>query len=290
MADTNTSLIPPDFIIAGLPKSGTTAIHDSLSHHPNICFSNPKETFFFNPEMKKSLEFSSREAYQRVHKDAAPEQLRGDGSVWSIFSESFPNNALNWNPKIKIIVLYREPISLVRSLFYYNLEKGYEDQDSIEAALEKEGARSIGIDVPEHCPDKKYLMYKSVAEYPKLVESLRRDVPSGQLLVLNPFELGFGDAVNKVIEFLNLNAVNLPELDSNRTSYSSSRGALFMLRNLRIIRKKFNSSVLPIPSTGIGRLARTFIQQDKTKPDSEKFLKDALMEQVNSYNEFFGKT
>lgn len=289
MAESNTSFIPPDFIIAGLPKSGTTAIHDSLSHHPNICFSNPKETFFFNPEMKKSLEFSSREAYQRVHRGAAPDQLRGDGSVWSIFSDSFPNNALSWNPNIKIIVLYREPVSLIRSLFYYNLEKGYEDQVCIDAAFGKEYSRSVGGDIPELCPDKKYLMYQYVAAYPALLKSLKRNVPSDQLLLLNPFDLGFSNAINKIIEFLGIESVSLPDLKSNKTSYSSGRGALFVLRNLRLIRKKFNSSVMPVPPTGIGRLARTFIRQDETKPDAEKFLRDALVEQVNSYNEFFEK-
>jgi len=43
-------MVLPDFLIGGAPKAGTTALHNYLRQHPEICMSEPKETFFFTDE------------------------------------------------------------------------------------------------------------------------------------------------------------------------------------------------------------------------------------------------
>jgi hypothetical protein len=37
----------PDFLIAGVPKAGTTALHAALSRHPGLYLSPIKEPKFF---------------------------------------------------------------------------------------------------------------------------------------------------------------------------------------------------------------------------------------------------
>ena len=40
----------PDFIIVGAQKCGTTTLHYSLTKHPEIFMSNPKELNFFQED------------------------------------------------------------------------------------------------------------------------------------------------------------------------------------------------------------------------------------------------
>ena len=37
----------PDFLVAGVPKAGTTALHAALSRHPGLYLSQIKEPKFF---------------------------------------------------------------------------------------------------------------------------------------------------------------------------------------------------------------------------------------------------
>ena len=55
---TNEQTHIPDFIIAGAPKCGTTALAFFLSEHPNVCISRIKEPRFFTKlkgDMEKTI-------------------------------------------------------------------------------------------------------------------------------------------------------------------------------------------------------------------------------------------
>lgn len=48
-------MLTPTFLLVGAPKCATTAICQHLASHPQVCFSRPKETYFFSNYYAKGL-------------------------------------------------------------------------------------------------------------------------------------------------------------------------------------------------------------------------------------------
>ena len=109
----------PDFFIVGASKAGTTAICNSLASHPNICFSKKKEPNFFS-EININLEEIPDDellAYKKLFHIHSSMELSGEGSVNYLAS----HNAVYWIkkyiPSAKIIIILRNPIERIVSLY-----------------------------------------------------------------------------------------------------------------------------------------------------------------------------
>ena len=64
--------MPPDFIIAGSAKSGTTALHYMLDQHPGVCMSDVKETNYFMHAFEPTthlVDLKGRPAFEGVADD-----------------------------------------------------------------------------------------------------------------------------------------------------------------------------------------------------------------------------
>ena len=109
----------PDFFVVGAAKAGTTAICDIIATHPEICFSSVKEPNFFSTFEVTLQEISSDKLleYQELFKCEDSEQLRGEGSVRYLNSDK----ALYWIhkyvPSAKIIIILRNPLERIVSLY-----------------------------------------------------------------------------------------------------------------------------------------------------------------------------
>ncbi len=80
-----------NLLIAGEPKSGTSALYELLKLHPEIFMSVEKEPCFFCSDIhkesekfyKKNLFFhhTNEESYSELFKDAHDEKIRGEAST-----------------------------------------------------------------------------------------------------------------------------------------------------------------------------------------------------------------
>ena len=74
-----------DFFIVGFPKCGTTSLAPYLGQHPNICFSDPKEPYYFTDiEYDKGIKTLSD--YKNIFKEDREHKKLGEGTVATIYS------------------------------------------------------------------------------------------------------------------------------------------------------------------------------------------------------------
>jgi Sulfotransferase domain len=124
------------FIVAGAQKSGTTALHYFLSRHPEIVLPGKQELHFFDNEEL----FAGDAKYDVLHDSFHPDRR------WSIAGECTPiyiywkpamERIWKYNPKIKLLIILRNPVD--RAFAHWNMQrfKGRELLDFLDAVREE---------------------------------------------------------------------------------------------------------------------------------------------------------
>ena len=126
-----------DFILAGAQKSGTTALHYFLSRHPDICMGDKQEIHFFDNDAL----FVSEPDYEQLHKHYRPltqSMIAGDCTPSYLYHEPAAERIWNYNPKIKLLIILRNPIE--RAFAHWNMQrfKGREPLDFFDAVREEQ--------------------------------------------------------------------------------------------------------------------------------------------------------
>ena len=125
-----------DFILAGVQKSGTTALHYFLEKHPNVTMGDRQEMHFFDNDAM----FVSQADYAQLHKHyplLTPSTIAGDCTPSYIYYEPAAERIWQYNPKIKLLVLLRNPVE--RAFAHWNMQrfKGREPLDFFDAVREE---------------------------------------------------------------------------------------------------------------------------------------------------------
>ena len=125
-----------DFILAGAQKSGTTALHYFLSKHPNITMGDQQEMHFFDDDEK----FAGANDYDLLHRHfprVARSTIAGECTPSYLYWKPAAERIWQYNPKIKLLVLLRNPID--RAFAHWNMQrfKGREPLDFLEAVKEE---------------------------------------------------------------------------------------------------------------------------------------------------------
>jgi hypothetical protein len=117
---------PPDFLITGAQKAGTTALYTYLSKHPSISATEKKEIHFFNCDNN----YSNGEQYYRslFPKTVAP-QVSFDASPGYLEDKQSPGRIFRYNPAIKIIILLRNPIDRAYSAWQMYKQRYEKNRD-----------------------------------------------------------------------------------------------------------------------------------------------------------------
>lgn len=121
-----------DFLVAGFQKCGTSALHSFLTSHPKVIGSKPKELDFFNYNenyrrgVKYYHSFFDKKMFSKVRNiyylESSPSYIN-DKDI-----SKTAQRIKQYNPKIKIIVLVRNPID--RAFSAWNMyKKRYEKGD-----------------------------------------------------------------------------------------------------------------------------------------------------------------
>src|SRR5205085_3481949 len=105
----------PDFFIVGHQKSGTTALYEMLSRHPQIYMPASKEPWFFASELRERppprREGTPRTLaeYVALFSAARPDQLVGEASAQYLWSHTAAAAIAAVQPAARIIAILREP-------------------------------------------------------------------------------------------------------------------------------------------------------------------------------------
>jgi len=190
---------PPDFVIAGHPKSGTSALYAMLDQHPDIFMSPSKEPGFFGSGDIASDKAGSR--YFALFAGAEPHQLRGEATTEYLRSERAASELASYNPDAKAILILREPASFIWSWHLWQVRHGYHGILDLESALADEGRPGSPI------------FYSDYVRYTEQIQRFQAALSRDQVLVLiyDDFQESNRDTVKDILQFLEVDASIEPE-------------------------------------------------------------------------------
>ncbi len=218
----------PDFFIVGNPKSGTTALYETLRRHPQIYMPDLKEPWFFANDMRPRFDVprsgrapTTLDEYLSLFDTARPEQCLGEASSSYLRSHTAAHDIARLQPDARIVAILREPASFLRSLHLQLLQDHIETEKDLGQAISLEAARRAGKKIPRHSHLPQSLLYSNHLAY---VENLRRyhavfAPEQVQVLIYDDFQRDNEATVRAVLRFLRVDdqaAVDV--IHANRTT------------------------------------------------------------------------
>ena len=106
-------MIKPDFVVAGGMRCATGWIRQCLKEHPDIYMSR-KEPHFYDRNYEKGIDW-----YQSFFEDYLGEQVIGEKTATYLHYPNAPENIIETNPDMKVIVCLRDPVE--RMFSHYSM-------------------------------------------------------------------------------------------------------------------------------------------------------------------------
>lgn len=210
-----------DFIIIGAQKSGTSALDAYLRIHDGITMSTIKETHFFDNDSyfdRKPKYEILEEYYPKRQKNT----LYGEATPIYLYWEPCMERLYNYNRKLKLVALLRNPIN--RAFSHWNMEftRGFENR-SFEESIKNEVCQIKNFEKKQH-PIKSYLQR---GLYSEQIERVYRFFPKHQVLFLKyeDFQLSNQNSLKEVLDFLDVEMLEkIPEgIEINKIPYGERK-------------------------------------------------------------------
>ncbi len=200
-------VVKPNFFIVGAPKCGTTALYEYLLKHPEV-YMPAKELYYFGDDFTFRSPRPSLAYYLSLFKNApAAATCIGEASVWYLYSKTAAQAIKDFQPSAKIIIMLRNPVSMLYSLHSQQVYSGNETIANFEAALLAETARRQGNNIPPYigCPYEA-LYYSQVGRYYEQVKRYLTVFGKEQvhIVLLNDFAKNTNQAYAEVLRFLEI--------------------------------------------------------------------------------------
>nr|WP_296066557.1 sulfotransferase [uncultured Actinoplanes sp.] len=223
----------PDFLIAGVPKAGTTALHAALVRHPQLFLPAVKEPKFFltagrppaagGPgDVQTYQEHVWRqEDYEALFDPAPPGARLGEATPFYLYERGSHERIKALVPSARLILLLRDPVDRAHSNWTHLWNAGLEPEADFLAACRAE-------------PDRKaagwagFWHYVSLGRYGEQVQHLYRHFPREQVLLLRYRELTDAPAatLDRVCAFLGVDTGvigSIPKENVNRHVVEDNR-------------------------------------------------------------------
>ena len=121
-----------DFIVGGVQKAGTTALHDFLAQHPHIALLRDQALHFFD----KPEHFTGEPDYQILHNNFAPGwrwRIAGEVTADYLYYPQALERIARYNPRTKLIVSLRNPTERAFSQWNMRRDKNQEPLEFLDA-------------------------------------------------------------------------------------------------------------------------------------------------------------
>jgi hypothetical protein len=152
---TESTASPPEFMIIGAAKAGTTALYRAIRGHPGVFLCEKEPRFFAfagetpsfrgpNDHRLMTDVVTDAADYQRLFLGARPGQLRGEASGLYLYVDKAPRVAHQYAPQARLIAILRQPAERAYSHWLHQRLTGAESlSDFVEAcAAEPERLRA----------------------------------------------------------------------------------------------------------------------------------------------------
>ncbi|WP_251965670.1 sulfotransferase domain-containing protein [Salinibacter ruber] len=206
--------IMPDFFVAGVPKGGTTSLYNDLRAHPEICMSDPKETWYFFDHRKYQRDL---EWYASTFFDECREEQRvGEATPGYMAHPEAASRIDESGISAQFIFLLRDPAERAYSQFYFDIQRGVRDPSRSFSEVIRDPEEKTAH------PDQNYVGLLEVGKYIDHLKRYERHFGRAQLLPLL-----FCDYVDKqayvlqqIFDFLSIKQMSVtPSGRRNSTEY-----------------------------------------------------------------------
>ena len=293
------------FFIVGAPRCGTTAMSRYLGKHPNICFSDPKETHYFlfadHAKGSDALRKEFLSAYFPNLSDVT--RVVGDGSISTLYSKDALQLILRVFEAPKFIVMLRNPVDMLRSYHARVLHLRQENEADLETAWAIQDQRAKGVRIPKSCSDPRVLQYRDIARLgfhsAQMVETVGAE---------NCLPLFFDDFMSdtlgtyqKTLEFLDLPYDGRAKFRRKNAARTYKNGFLQSLYSGPVMRPVANQFMKnPVRAARIQRALRPYRKKMKKANSLEANpasldpvfaaeLRDYFAEDVRELGQLFGR-
>jgi Sulfotransferase family len=212
----------PDFFIVGHHKSGTTALYQMLRGHPQIYMPDMKEPRYFAGDLRVLFAPEpggvpeTLDEYLALFARASPGQRIGEASPAYLRSSEAAAAIAELQPEARIIAIFREPASFLRSLHLHLLQEHVETEADFRTAFANEAITRHGRRVRRY------------SDHVRYVEQLRRYhavFPSEHVLVLiyDDFRADNAGTLRRVLRFLEVDETQPIEVREANAAVSVRR-------------------------------------------------------------------
>lgn len=200
-----------DFLICGAQKSGTTAIDLHMRAHPSVCMGKQKELHYFDNDSFFSDHTSTYDLYHRHFSPPEASKLVGETTPIYMYWQTAPKRIYEYNSRIKIVIVLRNPIDRAYSHWNMIRHRGVENLSFIEAlhAEKQRQAQASPLQSREYS-------YASRGYYTEQLHRIWNRFPREQVLALKYDFLRDepATAMNTICDFLGISRFN--NLEENR--------------------------------------------------------------------------
>jgi len=280
----------PNFIVAGFPKCGSTALHYFLEEHPEIYMPKQKELHFFtnailgkqnqglgDKEVKKT-QIKTFSKYKECFKDVKNEIAIGDASPSYLNYPEVYGNIKEVLKDPKVVILLRDPIKRAYSNYLHLVREHRETLSFYDALQQEEKRKELSYS------DFWYYTFNSLY-FNKIVEAKK---VFNNVLVITQEELNRNTAltVKKVFNFLEVDENFIPKhLDKKYNpggSYKSNPITKFIFKKNKV--NTLIRTLFPIPAAlkhlKIKILKKYQVEPEKIDVKAEDYLVNVFKEDV----------
>jgi hypothetical protein len=268
----------PNFFIVGAAKCGTTSLYEYLKQHPDIFMSSRKELNYFcgdllleGEKFNGNADFpfpvcKSENEYLENFTTVNQESVVGEASVHYLASHNAAKLIFEFNPKAKIIIMLRDPISFMTSWHSELSHSHHENEDDFAKALELEKERINGTKIPKYIPWPSILYYKELATFSVQVKRFLDVFPADQIKIclLDDLKVDVESFYNDVVSFLEVSGEFIPEFGN---------------RNLNKV-PRFKFKYLPLVKQYVtkycGKKLRSFLSRNYSKINSQRRERESI--------------
>lgn len=237
----------PDFFLVGAPKCGTSLMDTFLGRHPDL-FMPIKELHYFGADLHFNTPPRGLDNYLSFYKDAPPGKRAGESSTWPLYSRTAAAEIKAFCPDAQILIMLRNPVSMLHSLHSHLLFTGNEDIADFGEALAAEADRRQGRRIPKNSFPTGALLYRDVARFSEQVERyfdvFGRD--RVKVILADDFRADNRAVYLDTLRFLGART-DFPELDDVLVQDAWTRNENKMPRSrmiLRFLKRPTNQAVL----------------------------------------------
>lgn len=289
----------PDFVIVGMPKSGTTALFRYLKDNPKIFVPERKEPHFFGTDLPDfQVKFDDLNEYLAIYDAANDDQTLGEASVQYLYSDVALAKLLEFKPDVKCIAVVRNPIDMARSWHNQCRKWSDEDVEDFEEAWDLQESRAKGENIPASTRDPSVLQYYDFCRVGSQLEKMIAQVPEKQrhIILYDDLKNNPRDVYVAMLDFLDVpddGRRDFPQHNKaveykNKKLEEMTRRPGGVMKLLKKLLKKPLNAMGIHPSLALRKL-NTVEAQKEIDPKFRKKLAAAFESEIKKVEEILGR-